>query len=65
MLKLVRKIEKKQFIAGVAEHEKRFKLRSTELGLLVANPVHVNTGQYRALAATTRKIKDRLEKPQM
>lgn len=58
MLKLVKKIERKQYI----QFRGQATLKNTELTLLTANPVHVNTGQYRTLAVTGKKIQAKMNK---
>lgn len=56
MLKIVKKLERKQYMANMVT-EAVLKLRAGERLLLMSNTVRINTGEYRLLSDTSQKLK--------
>lgn len=56
MLKIVKKLERKQYMANMVT-EAVLKLRAGERLLLMSNTARINTGEYRLLSDTSQKLK--------
>ena len=56
MLKIVKKLERKQYMANMVT-EAVLKMRAGEKLLLTSNTVQINTGEYRLLSVTSQKLK--------
>ena len=56
MLKIVKKLERKQYMANMVT-EAVLKMRAGERLLLMSNTVRINTGEYRLLSDTSQKLK--------